>query len=127
MDPNLVKYKNFTRFIDDSYKVFEKHPEIDEFLDMILGYVEPNFRCSGIGFKLIEENINLIRKQNISVIKNTCTSLFSANIMESMKFEKVFEIPFKNYVSKNYELFGNEILDNIKEPHDIARVYLKKI
>lgn len=89
---------------------------------MILGYVQPNFRCLGIGLQLIEQDIKLLRTLNISVMKNTCTSLYTAKIMESLKFEKVFEIPFKNC-----EFFGSEILNSIKGPHDLASVYLKRI
>lgn len=112
----------FGRFIEDSYNIFENNPDIDEYLDMILGYVQPNFRSLGIGFKLIEQDIKLLRTLNMSAMKATSTSIYTAKIMESLEFENVFEIPFKCC-----NFFGNEILDKIKEPHDTARVYLKII
>lgn len=118
----MIKFTTYGAIIEDSYKVFEKNPDINEYFDMILGYVHPSFRCHGIGFKLIEQDVELVRTRNISIMKSTCTSLYTAKIMESLKFEKVFEIPFKNFT-----FFGNEILDNIKEPHDVAKVYLKRI
>lgn len=118
---NTKKLINFISFVDKSYNIFDNNPEIDEYLEIIFIFVDSNFRGLGLATSLIEKTLEYIKIEKIPMMKVFCTSLYSSLIMEKFNCVKVFE-----YAYANYAVEGNTIFKNVKKPHDIVNIYLKK-
>lgn len=98
-------------FMGDAADIFGRYPEIDYYVSGGTMSVDPAYRSLGIGFKMFHRLIELIRKQNLPMLKVFCTSLFTAKICEKLQMEKITEIPFSDIQLNNLPRF------NVPEPH----------
>lgn len=80
----------FLSFIDESYNIFDKNPEINEYLEIVFIFVDSNFRGFGIANNLIEKSLEYQKNKKLPMVKVFCTSIYSSRIMEKLNFTNVF-------------------------------------
>ncbi|XP_022918369.2 arylalkylamine N-acetyltransferase 1-like [Onthophagus taurus] len=106
---------------DTECKIFEKYPNIDQYLQHDIVSVDPNIRGQGIATKLLDMSRDVAIKRGIKLLRVDCTSLFSAKAAERLGFERIYTLKYSDYKINGKQVFKPE------EPHTEFCVYCKRI
>lgn len=105
------------KFMDKSANIFERYPDIDQYVDGAILSVNSAYRSCGIGSKLFNRLIELCRERDLFILKVFASSIFTAKICEKMGMTNIFEIAYSDAKLDNMPAF------NIAEPHTHAFDY----
>ena len=111
---------DFLKYVRTKIQFFDHYHDCDACIDVNMLSVHPRYRGLGIGRKLIEYALNFAKTHKIPLCYVQCTSYYSANICETLNFDKIFEMPFSEYV-----LNGEQPL-LLDEPHTHFRIFCKR-
>lgn len=108
-------------YIDQHFNLFDLYPNINEYLDAKILSVNSNYRGYGIAGKLMERTIQHMRDNNLTVIHVLCSSHYSARVCEKMHFNRVYQLPFVDYV------VNGENPIQPAAPHKAVQILVKEI
>lgn len=107
-DDKLKKLFDFMQYCDDQAHFF-KHFNTDVAVHFLGLGVSEKYRGRGIGTKLVEIALEFVRNLEIDPIyvKAEGSSNFSKKIFEKLKFEKLYEQNYEDYVVNGKTVIGN--------------------
>ncbi|XP_055381636.1 arylalkylamine N-acetyltransferase 1-like [Condylostylus longicornis] len=104
--------------INEHYDIFQQYPDSETFLDGKAIAVNPNYRGLGIAGELIKRTIQYMKENNIQAMMRTCSSAFSARVMEKLNMKEVYRINYKDFIVNNEQIL------NPDSPHVACRVFV---
>ncbi|KAM7358943.1 arylalkylamine N-acetyltransferase-like 2 [Cochliomyia hominivorax] len=79
-------------------------------------------RGQNIGYRMIEEVINIGKRMKFEMVSVDCTSFYSARLIERMGFECLIVKYYKDYKDET----GSEIFE-VDKPHECAKTFVFKL
>lgn len=108
-------------YIEERFHLFEHYSDCNLGIDTKIISVDPKYGGIGIGNKLIAESIKCAREHNVQLFHVMCSSHFSARVCEKLGFEKLYELPFVDYVINGENPFVPAA------PHTAVRLYVQRL
>lgn len=115
-DNELVKLLDFIAAKADVFNTFN----VDRYVKGFLLCVHQNHRQKGIATSLYTENMKLAKQLDYPLYVCDCSNKFTTMACEKLQMVKVYELPYKDYVSND----GRPIFQ-VDFPHDKITVFAK--
>ncbi|XP_055381942.1 arylalkylamine N-acetyltransferase 1-like [Condylostylus longicornis] len=107
--------------VDKNYNIFKIYPNINIYLAGKAIAVNPKYRGLGIAGELINKTVEFMKQNNINLMIRTCTSAFSARVMEKSNMKEVYKINYKDFIVNGEQLLKPE------SPHTACKVFILDI
>lgn len=108
-------------YIEERFNFFDLYPDCVTAVDGNILSVDPGWRGCGIGVAPIERTMEYTRHMGYDLCNVQCSSAFTANICRKMKFDEIYDLPYKDYIVDGQ----NPILP--EAPHTSFVIFVKKV
>jgi len=107
--------------ICENYDIFKEYPDSNVYLDGKAIAVNPKYRGLGIAGELIKKTVEYMKENNIKAMIRTCSSAFSARVMEKLNMKEVYAIKYSDFIVNDEQVL------NPDEPHTACRTFVLEV
>ncbi|XP_072387365.1 arylalkylamine N-acetyltransferase 1-like isoform X2 [Diabrotica undecimpunctata] len=120
-DEKCIKIKEFLDHIFEEVNIFERYPDVNKAINLLVLSVEMKYRHLGIGRLLCTRTIELAKTLEAKLVMIECTSIYSAAAVKSLDFQLVWKSEFDNYK------VNNEVVFKTTPPHNIVQTLIYEV
>lgn len=117
--PQFAKILHMMDYAEGQIDLFGHYPQYDRAMDAKIMSVNDAYRGAGICKALTKRTIEHMAGLGLELFHVMCTSQFSAALCERLGFDKVYELPYADYLVDGVQVFKPAV------PHVAMKVYAK--
>jgi len=102
--PEMKKIMPFLAIVDATAAIFDHYPEVNEYAELFMASVHPDFRGQGLAGEMYRGAIRNLQSKGFQLLKSCFTSPFTKKIGEKMGFRELARAKFNEYQDENGEL-----------------------
>lgn len=100
----MNKIMPFLHQLDESAGIFSAYPEVQEYAELFMASVHPDFRGQGLAGEMYRGCIRLLQAKGFKLLKSCFTSPYTQKVGEKMGFRELSKKRFIDYRNENGEL-----------------------
>jgi GNAT superfamily N-acetyltransferase len=113
----------FLHGLDEKAAIFNHYPGVDQYAELFMASVHPDFRGQGLAGEMYRGAIRLLQAKGFKLLKSCFTSPFTQKVGEKMGFRELARARFKDHTDPDG---GEPVFPDAKD-HEIATIGVLEI
>ncbi|XP_028136692.1 arylalkylamine N-acetyltransferase 1 isoform X2 [Diabrotica virgifera virgifera] len=120
-DKKFEKILRMLEYAERKGDLFNRFPEVNKILSIVVLSVDASLRGKGIAKKLTNESKQLAKEHGAQMMFLECSSFFSAAVAKSLGYELIWSMDYENYK------VNGEVVLKPAHPHKAVQLFVYKL